>query len=140
MFGNVSNKISRRTKSAGVFLDPPVARSPLSTPQSADQRVTCGGMDARSENAQRSVEIGNGCMRRALNIIAMCNRLGIPWLLEHPRTSRMWKLPEAIRLLEHPKVRATHLDQCQFGSAWRKSTTIISGNVDEQDLAKLVRQ
>ena len=93
-----------------------------------------------TENARRSVEIGNGCMRRALNIIAMLNRLGVPWLLEHPRTSRMWKLPEVVRLLKHPKVRVTFLDQCQFGSAWRKSTTIMSGGIEEQDLTKLERK
>ena len=43
----------------------------------------------RIENARKSVEIGKGCMRRALNIIAMVNRLGVPWLFEHLRISRM---------------------------------------------------
>ena len=128
-------------KVCGCFLGPPCGSfSAINTSVRRPEGNVWGHGCQISENAQRSVEIGNGCMRRALNIIAMCNRLGIPWLLEHPRTSRMWKLPEVIRLLEHPKVRATHLDQCQFGSAWRKSTTILSGNVDEQDLAKLVRQ
>ena len=79
-------------------------------------------------------------MKRALGIIRMLNRIGVPWMLEHPRTSRMWKLPEVMRLLKHPRVRTTFLDQCQFGSAWRKSTTIMSGFVDDGDLVKLAWQ
>ena len=47
------------------------------------------GIQERAK-AQRPVEIGNGCMRRALGIIAMLNRQGVPRLFEHPRISRMF--------------------------------------------------
>ena len=49
----------------------------------------------------------------------------------------MFKLPEVIRLMRNPKVCVTHLDQCQFGSDWGKSATILSGNIDESELQKL---
>ena len=125
----------------GSFLGPPSGSfSAINTSVRRPDGNVWGHNCQVSENASKSVEIGNGCMRRALQIIALLNERGIPWLLEHPRTSRMFKLPEVIRLMNHPKVLATFLDQCQFGSAWRKSTTILTGNVEEQDLQKLVKQ
>ena len=72
-------------KVVAAFLGPPCGSfSAINTSVSRPDDNVWGYGIQPTENARKSVEVGNGCMRRALNIIAMLNRLKVPWLLEHP--------------------------------------------------------
>ena len=46
-----------------------------------------------SDKSRASVNLGNGCMKSAIRIIGWLEKNHVPWILEHPMTSRAWFLP-----------------------------------------------
>ena len=82
-----------------------------------------------SEHEAASVQLGNSCLRSCIAIIKEANRFGIPWILEHPLSSRCWTLPPLRRLLEHSEAHFSHVDFCQFGPAWKKPTGLMYNNI-----------
>ena len=80
----------------------------------------------QSERARASINIGDRCMKSAIKIINWSERERIPWILEHPLTSRAWYLPSVKQFLRRSHIVACDLDQCQYGTRWRKSTRLIT--------------
>lgn len=75
--------------------------------------------------SKRKVLQGNDLLAVTLRLIEACEELSIPWALENPFTSRIWLTPP---LQHHMHHGASFLrrDFCAFGTAWRKSTGILS--------------
>ena len=46
-----------------------------------------------NDKAKASIAIGNKCMRAAFQIITCLEKRKIPWILEHPVSSRAWYIP-----------------------------------------------
>ena len=93
-----------------------------------------------SPGAFEKVKVGNRCARAALRIIRDCNKFNLPWALEHPRSSRLFWTREFQNLMQQDNVIVCDLDQCQFGTPWRKSTRVLVGNVPEQDCIYLFKK
>ena len=77
-----------------------------------------------------SVRVGNACMRAALRIIRILERHKIPWILEHPLTSRAWWVPAFSSLRRKAHIEFVILDQCQLGTPWRKATGLLCSRID----------
>ena len=75
-----------------------------------------------------TAEIGNIYLRACLRIIAECDRVGIPWAVENPRSILFGKMSGMRKLASASHVRLCNLDHCQYKCAWRKPTTIMCGN------------
>ena len=90
--------------------------------------------------AFEKVKVGNSCARAALRIIRDCNKFNLPWALEHPRSSRLFWTREFQNLMQQDNVIICDLDQCQYGTPWRKSTRVLVGNVPEQDCIYLFKK
>eukprot|EP00975_Prorocentrum_lima_P051623 10810770-Prorocentrum_lima.AAC.1 len=86
------------------------------------------------------VQQGNATMQATLKLVAAFHKLSIPWVVEHPATSKAWYLPEVQALLRLPGVRLMQCDFCQYGSRWRKRTRFMCGHIDHNDLQRLSRQ
>ena len=86
------------------------------------------------------VEEGNRCFEAAFELIHHLNRHRIPWILENPATSKCWFLKPIQDLLLDPACTLITLDFCQFGTPWRKATSLLCGNLDSQDLQRLQRR
>ena len=69
-------------------------------------------------------------MRAALRIIRILERHKIPWILEHPLTSRAWWIRAFGRLLEKEHIEFVVLDQCQYGTPWKKATGLLCSRID----------
>ena len=80
-----------------------------------------------------SVAVGNKCMRAALRLIRILERHRIPWILEHPLTSRAWWLPAFAALRRKAHIDFVVLDQCQYGTPWKKSTALLCSRIDNID-------
>ena len=93
-----------------------------------------------TDKARASVSLGNSCMKSAIQIIRWLEKKQIPWILEHPQTSRAWYLPFFIQLLQKRHIVACDLDQCQYGTKWRKSTRLITSRIDANHLSRLTRR
>ena len=78
-------------------------------------------------------------MRIALRFVGHCLRNGVPGILENPQTSRVSHTAEVQRFLA-AGARIVVLDQCRFGTKWRKSTSLLCCNLDSVDMASLERR
>ena len=93
-----------------------------------------------SEDARKQLEEGNQLMRNTLRIIALAMKMNIPWIFEHPATSYVFDTEEWQRLLSSLGVWSARIDQCSFGTRWRKRTRIVCFGVSETWLDFLVNK
>ena len=69
---------------------------------------------------------GNRALRATIRMIACCNQFRIPYALENPASSYLWKDPALQRVLSNAYLAKLH--QCAFGARWKKATTIAFEN------------
>jgi hypothetical protein len=69
---------------------------------------------------------GNRQALYTCQIIQSCCKYGIPCALENPRTSMLWSYPRLAKLCKLSYAQIHQLDQCQYGAAWRKATSIVT--------------
>ena len=87
-----------------------------------------------------AVELGNRLARVALSLFRFFLKLGVPVILEHPLTSRLWHTAEVCDLSHHKNVSLVELDQCQYGARWKKPTRLLCAHVNQEDIIKLTRR
>jgi hypothetical protein len=75
---------------------------------------------------QHKVELGNRTMRQSAEFILACIRSNTPVMLENPATSMAWLFPPIARLLKQSSCYIINLDQCAYGTPWRKATRVAS--------------
>ena len=93
------------------------------------------GLPGLTKSDQEKVTVGNKCMRSAFALIRAFDSHSLPWIFEHPNTSKAWFLPELRRLQGMSHVQVVVTDLCQWGTKWRKRTRFLLGNVAEDDAA-----
>ena len=97
------------------------------------------GVDNVSEADAQRLKIGNDTAAAAITIAMLLHKAGLPWVLENPKSSKMWWLPRMIRLSKMANVTAVTTDFCMFGKPWRKRTQLLTGNLCEEERARLCR-
>ena len=90
------------------------------------------GLPHLPEPQASHARIGNTQVRNTCQIIKSCVSLGVPCSLENPRTSLMWQHPALVRLLSHDSCSVQNFDQCQYGTRWKKATSIALWNCGHQ--------
>ena len=78
-------------------------------------------------------------MMAALELAKHFHRLGLPWIIENPKASKMWWVPPMRRLAASKGVCEITCDFCQYGKPWRKRTTFLCGNVPADTLHRINR-
>ena len=91
-----------------------------------------------SLNDLSSLENGNRIMKAVINILNALTQACVPWILEKPRSSRMWHLPEVVRLMRSKHAAFAVGDFCQYGTRWRKRTGYLCMHVSEARVQKLL--
>ena len=87
-------------------------------------------MENLSLERQIKVDAGNRAAKASLHIFRLCVRFAIPVMLENPRSSFLWKLPEMKPIAA--KHAIAHFHQYAFGAKWRKHTTLPISRSSEQ--------
>ena len=85
----------------------------------------------------KEIDEANKQVKVVLELLWYLLRCGVPWALEHPRSSFLWKTAEIQELLHDGRVDAVGITMCAFGTAWMKSTTLAFGNCDSLDVQAL---
>ena len=85
-----------------------------------DGRPDLSGIDLRR------ARFGNLTLRATRCFIRACLRSQTPCLAENPVNSMAWMQPGLKRLINHRFCHLHTLDQCQYGTSWRKRTRIAS--------------
>ena len=71
------------------------------------------------------VRAANRLVRRMCGLCRLCNSLDIAYYIENPRTSRLWLLPPILHLSNLRDTQIAQFDFCQFGTPWRKATSVL---------------
>ena len=56
---------------------------------------------------------------------SLARQLGLPFVIENPANSRLWKWPALQRELRHHSISDVVLDMCCFDAAWKKPTRLV---------------
>ena len=72
-----------------------------------------------------ALKSGNKQVRAVISLLRVFDRLKIPWALENPRSSYLWATPEFLQMANYPWIETRRIDQCAFGTAWKKSTLLM---------------
>ena len=74
----------------------------------------------------QKVRIGNLMYKLALEIIHLCLKHGVVGYLENPRSSWLFKTKGFIRLVQSKQAHLVDGDMCQYGTAYKKPTRILT--------------
>ena len=92
------------------------------------------GLPNVEADAQPMLAVGNATAAATLQIINLCVKLHIPVAVENPTTSLLWQVPALLRLSRHHSCHRHVSDFCQYGTPWRKRTTVLSWYTDGEGL------
>lgn len=81
-----------------------------------------------AETVLIKIIIGNGTMFFTARCVLECVKQGIPCSLENPGGSRLFHAPPIAKLIDDDCCSSTVVDQCMFGTPWRKRTRICFWN------------
>ena len=68
-------------------------------------------------------------------VIEVCTSLGIPWAVENPKSSRLWKIPRAVKIFEKSRSLDVCFPLCSYGTSYQKWTRIRTTYAPLGDLA-----
>ena len=106
----------------------------LGTPCTIWSRARHGVKD--SEATRSKEELGVEMALFTAEVINMCNKLGIPYALENPRTSKLFYFEPIMRAYTSAKWYVVDFDMCQYGEPYQKSTRIITSFAPLKRLAR----
>jgi len=89
------------------------------------------GLDDLPDHHRLKVQEGNLLVKCCLRIINWCLCSQVPFVIEHPRSSWLFRLPEVKELVAAGTVDLIACDQCMYGRRWRKSTGFLMGGFAE---------
>ena len=81
---------------------------------------------------QERINIGNVAAKQSLKLCRLCIKYSVPFVLEHPVSSRIWATPEVKKLLDSGCFDCV-ADQCQYGARWRKRTRFLCYNIEDSE-------
>ena len=82
-----------------------------------------------SERQQQRVKDGNETVLATVRMIREFDQLGLPWMIENFLSFRLWPTPAVESLFKQSNVELVPFHMCQFGSAWKKPTAVLCGNM-----------
>ena len=134
----------RRGKVLASMLAPPcrsfsTARMRTSVIRSAAQPWGRWTADLTERDRQDLTE-GNQLANTCLSLMHDLFVAGVPFCLEHPSSSFLWKTFEVQQWMKKKNVYVVSLDQCQWQARWRKSTTLMFALVSPEDIEKFHRK
>ena len=59
-------------------------------------------------------------------LMKLCVSHNVPFYLENPKSSKLWMHPIIRKWVQHKSAHLIEFDYCQFGTEWKKATTILS--------------
>lgn len=125
-FRDAFERAARQRSLGGVMLATPCSNFSLSISRSgrALRSLTHprGIPKPRTQSERARVAEGNKALDATIQMVSFSNRFSIPFALENPSSSYLWKDLRLQRVLEGAFSAKIH--QCAFGALWRKSTTI----------------
>ena len=104
----------------------------------ADTDAAYGTVRPSPPHEAAKVRVGNRTFHFSCDVIELCLEMRIPVFMENPAGSLIWKARRLQRLLQQSCCQLLTFDCCQYGSPWRKRTTVAAWGA--VDLSRLQRR
>ncbi len=85
------------------------------------------------------VNSANKLLLRMHELMKDCESYNVPFYLENPQSPKVWMHPIIRKWVQHKTSHKVEFDYCQFGTAWKKATTILSVGNTKFHTGKLVK-
>ena len=85
------------------------------------------------------VDSANKLLMRMHELMKHCEHCLVPFYLENPQRSKLWHHPIIRKWKHHKASQLVEFDYCQFGTDWKKTTTILSVGNLKFNVGKLVK-
>ncbi|CAE7233976.1 unnamed protein product [Symbiodinium sp. CCMP2592] len=72
----------------------------------------------------KKLDHGNALAKWAIKVVKEARKYGTTLIVENPRTSWIWELPELKELMSGPDFNFGTFHHCQFGQPWKKATSL----------------
>ena len=92
-----------------------------------------------SDRETTTLAEGNKIALGLLVVLRILAKYRVPFVVENPRSSLLWQLPELRRLFQQFGCHERVCDLCGFGARWRKRTLFVCHRLDESETRGLVR-
>ena len=77
------------------------------------------------------VDSANKLLLRMNELMKLCEVSNVPFYLENPQSSKLWMHPIIKKWVRHKSSHLVTFEYCQYGTEWKKPTSILSfGNSD----------
>ena len=84
------------------------------------------GLPAMTGRDKKRVNSANELVRIVTKLCELCTEIGVPWVIESPRSSLIWQMPTLKKLAAKTKAEFCRYDYCQFGTDWQKPTVLMA--------------
>ena len=134
----IENRI-QKGEVVACMLAPPCSSFSIATDRVAVVRTRRHpwGVPNMSAADHARVLLGNKCAKAAIRIIRKLDEHHVPWILEQPLSSNMWRLPFFQRVQHKSHLSFLRVHQCQYGRRWKKATGLLCSRVDEFDAQRV---
>ena len=79
------------------------------------------GIAASQRRGKDRVLTANRLLKRMHELCKLCEPYNMPFYIENPLRSKLWRHPLVMKRIRHTKTRLVVFDYCQFGTACRKN-------------------
>ena len=108
----------------GFSADPPAGSFSTALSPAWRSREWPEGVPWLDEERAKKVQVENEFSVFCSELIDICERKGLSYLVSNPDRSRMWRLPE---WRERSKATQSFIvDFCRFGTSWKKATRVVA--------------
>ncbi len=94
--------------------------------QADAQQKYVSGLPTMTGRDRKRVNGANEVVRIITKLCELCTEIGVPWVIENPRSSLIWQMPTMKKLAAKSKAEFCRYDYCQFGSDWQKPTVLMA--------------
>ena len=78
------------------------------------------------EKAREKERVGVLLALFSCEVIQMCIRIGIFWVLENPQTSKLFQFAPVVEIMQHASTLDIVLHMCAYAALWKKPTRLIT--------------
>ncbi len=83
------------------------------------------GFPSLTGRDKKRVGSANELVQIVTKLCELCTQIGVPWVIENPRSSLIWQMPSLKKLATKSKAEFSRYDSCQFGTDWQKPTVLM---------------
>ena len=109
----------------GLIAAPPCGTYSCACKPAKRSRQHLQGLPWLTAANQAKVDHANAVTAAFIKLLRIAAQQSVPWIVENPQSSMLWHLPGLRQIVRRFEAEPVVLDQCGYGTSWRKRTTLM---------------